>query len=120
MIDDFNLKQQIFNERNKTYLKRTKIFIHKFMFKVNKFYETCSLNEKNVLKLHWIFELKDYSRLNLNHHVSTFINRRMLTDALRKDESLNVSLSDCEELNLLKMKESLICLHERHRLTTTT
>ena len=43
----------------------------------------------------------------------------MLINALRKDESLNVSLNDCEELNLLKMKESLICLNELNHFITT-
>lgn len=90
------------------------------MFEINKFYETRSLNEKNVFKLHNIFELKDYFRLNLNHYVLTFINRKMLINALRKNESLNVSLNDYEKFNLLKMKESLICLHERHRFITIT
>lgn len=120
MINDSELKQQISSERSKAYLRRAKILIHKLVFKINKFCETRSLDEKNVFRLHNIFELKDCSRLNSDNYVSTLINRKMLTDALKKDESLNVSLSDCEELSLLKVKESLICLHERHRLAATT
>lgn len=120
MIDDSELKQQISSERSRAYLRRTKIFIHKLVFKVDKFCETRSLDEKNVSRLHNIFELKDCFQLNSDNYVLTLINRKMLTDALKKDESLNVSLSDCEELSLLKVKELLICLHEHHRLAATT
>lgn len=120
MINDSELKQQIFSERSKVYLRRAKILIHKLVFKINKFCETHLLNEKNVSRLHNIFELKDCSWLNSDNYVSTLINRKMLTDALRKNESLNVSLSDCEELSLLKVKESLICLHEHHCLAAMT
>ncbi len=120
MINDSKLKQQASNERSKAYLRRAKILIHKLVFKANKFYEARPLDEKNVSRLHNIFELKGCFWLNSNNYVPTLINRKVLANALGKGESLDVSLGDYGELNLLKMKESLICLHGRHRLATTT
>lgn len=61
MINDSELKQQISSEKSRAYLRRAKILIYKLMFKIDKFCETHSLDEKNVSRLHNIFELKDCS-----------------------------------------------------------
>jgi len=120
MIDDPELKQQTSSERSRAYLGRAKILIHKLVFEVDKFCEARPLDGKNVSRLHNIFELEGCSRLNPDNYVPTLINRKVLTGALGKGGSLDVSLGGCEELSLLKVEEPLICLHERHRLAAAT
>ena len=120
MADDPDQEQQAFSERSRAYLGRAKILIHKLVFEADKSCEARPLDGKNVSRLHNIFELKGCSRLNPDNYVSTLINRKVLTDALGKGGSLDVSLSGCGELSLLEVKEPLICLHGRHRLAAAT
>ena len=120
MADDPDLEQQAANERNRAYLGRAKILIHKLVFEADKSCEARSLDLKNVSRLHRIFELEGCSRLDPDNHVPTLINRKVLADALEKGGRLGVSLGGCGEPNLLEVEEPLMCLHGRHRLAAAT
>ncbi len=110
------LKYQINAERSWAYWGCVKVPIHILIFESNTQLSSCFLDLKNVVRLHWIFQLKECLYLKSEHHVSALIDSQVLTAVLSNAELQSEKLMICDDSSKLNINVSLLCLHRKHWL----
>ena len=114
MVTD--LKSQMITVSSWAYWGCVKVSICILVFESDNQLSSCFLDLKNVIRLHWIFQLKKCFCLKSEHHVSALINCQNLNTVLSNTELQPEDLMICDDSSILNINVSLVCLHRKHWL----
>ncbi|KAJ5456077.1 uncharacterized protein N7458_004341 [Penicillium daleae] len=94
------------------------IELHRLKFELNSVLGSRSLDERNVARIHKIFEIEGCGNLEPEHRVAALIDQETLSRALLLSDLSRESLLDPtnQPLLLLEGDVQLICVYGKHRL----